>query len=165
MSATGRPGGLTVLAILNFILAALGLLGVLAVLGGSAALDLVPAPTEAQLSEMSEAERAESEKSQQEIAQARAILTDPMVRLFGALEALPALLLALAGIGYLRQRKGLGRGVGNLYAVVKLALEVGSMVLIQVDQPTPAITHVFGFLYPVLTLYLLNVTFRDDFHS
>jgi hypothetical protein len=72
-------------------------------------------------------------------------------------------LMVVAGVGYLQQRRTMGRRIGNLASltmIVAVALE--QSVLSGTDGG-------FGFrtfasvLYPMLSLFLLNTTFKADF--
>jgi hypothetical protein len=64
-----------------------------------------------------------------------------------------------AGVGYLGQKRFLGRTLGNTYAI--LALGNATFSLLALHQEFGIMTIV-GLIYPVLTLALLNSTFRDD---
>ena len=58
----------------------------------------------------------------------------------------------------------LGRTMGNLYAVVSIIL--GIVGIVSVDEDLGGgfgLASLIGFIYPVLTLFLMNVTFKEDF--
>lgn len=67
-------------------------------------------------------------------------------------------LLITSAVGYLGQKRFLGRSLGTAYAVVAV---LGSVVGLATGQPF-GISTVIGLVYPVLTLILLNTTFKDD---
>jgi len=72
------------------------------------------------------------------------------------------ILLIVAGVGYLKMRRW-GRVSGNLYAIVSVVAGLlGALI-------TPAelgggfsITTIIGLVYPLLTLFFLNITFKED---
>ena len=72
-------------------------------------------------------------------------------------------LLLLSGIGYLKQKKFLGRIIGNLYAVITIISSVISGIIFPSDLGGGFnIMTIVGLIYPVLTLILLNTTFKED---
>jgi NADH:ubiquinone oxidoreductase subunit 6 (subunit J) len=80
------------------------------------------------------------------------------------LTVLQSVLLLLSGIGYLQQKRFLGRTLGIVYAL----LAIGFAVLAAMAMPEEigggfALGTIVGLVYPVLTLLLLNVTFKHDF--
>ena len=137
MAEGRRPGGLTALAVLNFVfggLGALGLLAIYALLGG--------------VKVMAEASGAK--------------FTPPsagVIYLSLLVGAISICLMIAAGVGYLQQKRVLGRGVGTAYAIVSLISTVISIVGIRNGF---GIGTIIGLIYPVLTLILLNTTFKDD---
>lgn len=153
MNEGKRPGGLTALAVINFVLGALAILGILVLIGGSAVLDVVDIPEE----DMTAQDR-------QELEEARQVMKDPAVRALSGLDGLKGLLLVVSGIGYLQQKKLLGRGLGNATALASLALAVATAIML---AGTPGggfgLLFIIGIVYPVLTLFFLNVTFKEDF--
>ena len=76
-------------------------------------------------------------------------------------EPLLAVLLILTGIGYLGQKRVMGRILGTVYAIVSLA----ATGLLYYFGPRAGwgILLMVGAIYPLLTLILLNTTFREDF--
>lgn len=135
-----RPSGLTALAVFNFIF---GGLGAITSLIGLATVDL----TIKVLKEQSE------------------VTGDP-VPSAGLLYSLilvgmvTAGLLITSGVGYLGLKRVTGRIVGNAYAaaaLVGISLELGLMPY------AFTINGLIGFVYPLITLFLLNVIFRKDF--
>jgi len=134
-----RPAGLTALAVMNFIFAAifgLSALSGLVVLGTHGAL---PGREAAALHETA----------------ALMAVIGPWL-LAGGL--ITALLLLLSGFGYLHQRLVQGRYLGNAYAILALALL--AMTIHTDHRPFSAFT-VTPLVYPLVTLALINVFFRD----
>lgn len=137
MAEGKRPGGLTALAVLNFVfggLGAIGLLAIYALLGGAKAL------TEASGGKF-----------------------DPpssgVIYLSLLLGTISVILLIASGVGYIQQKRFLGRGVGTAYAIVSLVSTVVGIVGIRNGF---GIGTIIGLIYPVLTLILLNTTFKED---
>src|SRR5215470_13231357 len=103
MAQGKRPGGLTALAVLNFVfggLGAIGLLAIYALLGGGKAI-------------------ADSAGKLE--------ISAGGIYLSLLLGAVGVCLLIASGVGYLKQKRVLGRGVGNAYAIISLAGQVVSL--------------------------------------
>ncbi len=130
-----RPGGLTALAVLNFIFGGLGLLSIL---GWVLMLGL--------FGEV-------AKKAMEQIPEAG------IIYLMILLSLVETGLLLASGAGYLGQKKFLGKILGSVYGIVGL-VEVGLRIALAKDFGFMAI---FGLIYPVLTLVLLNTVFKDDF--
>jgi len=149
MNEGKRPGGLTALAIINFILAGLSSLSLFGMVALFGLIDTMP--TE----KMDEAQRAQMEAVQN--------MGMPTLVLIVVLTLLSGVLLLLSGIGYLKQKKVLGRLVGNIYA---LSAIVGSLVSGLLFKPELGggfhFGTIIGLIYPILTLALINTTFKDD---
>lgn len=135
-----RPSGLTALAVFNFIF---GGLGGLTSLFGLATVEL----------------------QRETLAKSSEITGDPvpsaglMYGLF-ALGMLTSGLLITSGVGYIGLKRVTGRLLGNAYALAALAtiaLQLGLM------SYAFTINELIGFVYPLITLFLLNVIFRKDF--
>jgi len=133
-----RHGGLTALAVLNFVFGGIGAIGCVLGLG---ALALI---REA----MVQSEAAGIKYEGQSMTVAYAVL---------ALSAVGALLLIVSGVGYLKQKKFLGRTLGTLYALLSLA---GTGLTIATAGA--GLTTVLFAVYPLLTLILLNSSFKED---
>ncbi|HEY1558854.1 MAG TPA: hypothetical protein VGF94_28720 [Kofleriaceae bacterium] len=134
-----RPGGLTALSIFNF------------VFGGLAGLvNLISLAT---LGMFYDKMVEQSQHSGQPIPSKALLYT------LSALAVVRAALLITAAIGYLGQRKFLGRTLGNTYAVLAL----GSIAF-EISQAPQSISpfNLVEFVYPLITLFLLNVIFRKD---
>jgi hypothetical protein len=149
MNEGKRPGGLTALAIINFILAGLSSLSLFGMVALFGLIDTMP--TE----KMDEAQRAQMEAVQN--------MGMPTLVLIVVLTLLSGVLLLLSGIGYLKQKKVLGRLVGNIYAISAI---VGSLVSGLLFKPELGggfhFGTIIGLIYPILTLALINTTFKDD---
>ena len=130
-----RPGGLTALAVLNFVFGGLGALGLIALFGMVALV--------------SNAVSAAGGEAPGVGAIYAAI----------ALSLLGVLLLILSGIGYLGQKKFLGRTLGTVYGVVSIASSIISIVMLHSGF---GFGTIIGLVYPVLTLYLVNMTYKDN---
>ena len=129
-----RPGGLTALAVLNFVFGGIGVLGVLAAAALFGAVN--------QLSE--------------------GAVVDEMGAGVGMFQfilmALSAGLLIVSGVGYIGQKRVMGRMMGNFYGVTSIANNGLSLV----NGAEFSFFTIIGLVYPVLTLILLNTTFKED---
>jgi hypothetical protein len=142
MAEGKRPGGLTALAVLNFVFAGLGLLALLALF---ALLSVVEHGTHA-------AEMNDSLAKNSSIGSGAlyGLIILGLVRM--------AIMLA-AGVGYLGQKRFLGRTLGTVYGVLAL---VDTALGIALVKNGFGIGTLIGLVYPVLTLILVNTTFKDD---
>lgn len=168
-----RPGGLTALAVINFIFGgfdALGFMGSLIVLAG---IGQQPehsqpetSPPGASASEEAPTEEEKSEKERERERQEREAerVTRLAVKL-GLVNSLLAGLLIASGVGYLKQGRILGRYLGNAYAICSIGTTVLALVLLRSDLPGSGFTplSLLALIYPLVTLGLLNTTFRHDF--
>jgi hypothetical protein len=149
MSEEKRPGGLTALAVINFVFSGWGFIGLLGLAALFAFIGKIPTEN------MQEHERAPIEALQN--------LGLHMLIFIFALSLISNVLLLLSGIGYLKQKKFLGRAIGNIYAVIAIISSVFSGQLFPSELGGGFnIMSIIGLIYPVLTLILLNTTFRDD---
>ena len=137
MSSGQRPGGLTALGVINLIFGGFNALGILAM---AALLTVIDTATEGEITEaMQEQPGAE------------------LIWVNIALGIILTVLLILSGIGYLGQKKVLGRYMGNAYGILGL---IG--VALQLTVQSFGIGSIVGMVYPVLTLIFINTTFKDD---
>lgn len=137
MSDGQRPGGLTALAVLNFVF---GGLGALSVLGG--------------LALMLHADNLSEGRLSAEIAKQPGA---GLLLLNVVLSLATVTLLIVSGVGYLGMKRMLGRTMGNLYAVVSLATSAIGIMVAGFGFLT-----IIGLVYPLLTLALINGTFKED---
>jgi len=167
-----RPGGLTALAVFNFIGVGVDVLGIITVLGmivfGGKLADIAERGFRKQAEARAREEGRDPATADVEPDQQRALAvmrnyeggSGPILQAVG-LVACTGLLLA-AGIGYLRQRRW-GRILGNIYAIVAVATVLQQMRVVPPEYGGGLrFAALIGFLYPVVTLYLLNSTFRED---
>lgn len=129
-----RPGGLTALAVLNFVFGGIGALGVLAAAALFGAVNQV----------------------------SEGALVDEMGAGVGMFQfilmALSAALLIVSGVGYIGQKRVLGRMMGNFYGITSIANNGLSLA----NGGEFSFFIIIGLIYPVLTLILLNTTFKED---
>jgi hypothetical protein len=131
----GRPGGLTALAVLNFIFGGLGAIGFLIMAAVLTAIDKFLAE----------------------------LPGSPSVAVFYLsvlISGINVVLLITSGVGYLGQKKFLGKTLGNVYGLLSL---IGTAVTLGLLRIPFSIFNIIGLIYPVLTLALLNTVFKDDF--
>jgi hypothetical protein len=153
MASDKRPGGLTALAVINFVLGGLSLLGAL----GLAVL--VPLLGMA-------IEQASQEMPPEQVAQMEALaeMSGPLFVVLLLISFVSAILLIVSGVGYLKLKKFLGRTLGNAYAVISIVYAIGAALLMPVEIGGGFnIMAIVGLIYPVLTFILLNTTFKEDF--
>lgn len=150
MSEGKRPGGLTALAIINFILAGIGIIGLL----GLVALFAVFS---------SDAELSDQAMQQIKKAFEEAGVGVGIFAVICGISLVTYILLLLCGIGYLKQKKFLGRIVGNIYALLSIGTNIFWALMIPTDGGGGFhLGTIFGLIYPVLTLILINSTFKED---
>jgi hypothetical protein len=138
MAEGKRPGGLTALAVLNFVFGGIGAIGSLLGLLGLSVL------------------REAAKSVEAHGGKAEVNLTLLMVGLL--FMAGGAFLLITAGVGYLKQKRFMGRTLGTVYALVSLA---GTGLGIASGNGIGIGTIIFS-VYPILTLIMVNTTFKDD---
>ena len=154
MSENKRPGGLTALAVINFILGGLSLLGALAL------AVLIPFLGSGAF------EQATQNMSPEETAQMEALanMSGPLFIVLVGVSFVCAVLLIASGVGYLKLKQFLGRTLGNAYAIISIVYAVAAGMLLPVAAGGGFnIMTIVGLIYPVLTLILLNTTFKEDF--
>ena len=148
MNQSKRPGGLTALAVLNFIFSAWGLISIM---GMITMLVL--------FSKMAE-HMDEKARAQWEALQA---LGWPILIGLLVVSAVSSILLLLSGIGYIKQKKFLGRALGNTYAILAIISGVVSALIMKPEIGGGfTISSIIGLIYPLLTIILLNSTFKED---
>jgi hypothetical protein len=152
MSSGNRPGGLTALAVINFVF---GGLGCLSALGMIVLIPLLGQIT-AQAGDIPPEQAAQLEALQE--VGAGIFIT------IGVLSIITAALLIISGIGYLKLKKVLGRTVGNAYGILGIASTLATMLWLPaaLGGGSFGIGTIIGLIYPVLTLVLINTAFKDD---
>lgn len=144
MSEDGkRPGGLTALAVLNFVfggLGAIGLIGIFALIGAAEHVVVTSGAT------TSGATTSTTTTTSTSIGYTYLLLA-----------TLTSGLLIASGVGYLGLKKFLGRTLGNAYGIISLAYSA-----MGISVAGFGIMTMIGLVYPLLTLALLNTTFKDD---
>lgn len=149
MNEEKRPGGLTALAVINFVFSGWGFIGLLGLAAFFAFIGIMPT-----------GDMPEPQKTQFEAFKDMGVYV--FVIIF-VLSLISSVLLLLSGIGYLKQKKFLGRTIGNIYAVIAIGTSIFSGKLFPSELGGGFnIGSIIGLIYPVLTLILLNTTFRDD---
>lgn len=153
MSEGKRPGGLTALAVLNFVFGGLGILGVLALWALYALVSgAVKVASEA-------AKGTDGAQAAQAVTQA-VNTSSAIVLLLLILSLITVILLIVSGVGYLGQKKFTGQRLGTIYAIISIAHTVMNLVLLNSGF---GFLTILGLTYPALTLFLLNTTFKEDF--
>lgn len=149
MTEGKRPGGLTALAVINFVFSGWGFIGLLSLAAFFALIGKIPTD-----------KMQESQKAQIEAFQNAGLAV--FIFIF-ALSIITNVLLLVSGIGYLKQKKFLGRMIGNTYAVIAIvsAIVYGMMWPREMGGSFNIATMI-GLIYPVVTLILVNTTFKDD---
>jgi hypothetical protein len=72
---------------------------------------------------------------------------------------LDSVLLLASAVGYLQRKRVLGWVAGNGYAVVAL---FSTCLHIAISPDDFTILGLWNFIYPLITLFLVNVVFRED---
>jgi len=144
-----RPGGLTALAVINFIFAGFSFFGLIGIATMST-MSKIP------MDGMTEAQKTQFAAFQN---------MGQSVFIFIILSSLVSfILLLISGIGYLRLKKVLGRIVGNVYGIIGIIGVIVNVAMYPKELGGGfGISSIIGIIYPLLTLILLNSTFKDDF--
>ncbi|MDA1195586.1 MAG: hypothetical protein O2894_10435 [Planctomycetota bacterium] len=143
MSEAKRPGGLTALAVINFIFCAFELLSALGAVFLAVFIDKVD-----------EGSTEDGNNMRQAIEDAGGM---EWIWASAAASSILAVLLLMAGIGYLQQKRFLGRTVGTAYALLALAFYFTYAGFGRFD-----FSLLIDIVYPALTLLMLNLMFKDD---
>lgn len=168
-----RPGGLTALAVFNFVGAGLDLIGLLGVIalvafGGKFADEAergakVNATRRAKAAGLDPGEAEFTAEERDAIGRLRMYerLGPLAIGQMAGLVACAGLLVA-AGVGFLRQRRW-GRVLANIYVLVSVASAILDMRLVPPEYGGGfRFAALLAFLYPALTLFFVNGTFRED---
>ena len=142
-----RPGGLTALAVLNFVFAGLAFLGVIGLLI---------------IFKLADMESANNTPQNRAVMEAFKNLGVGVYALMVAASVISGTLLLIGGIGYLKSRRW-ARLVGNLYAAITIADSIVSAVMMPSELGGGMqIGTIINLVYPVLTVILVNTTFKND---
>jgi len=139
MALGKRPGGLTALAVLNFVFGGIGALASLLAFGG---LSLVKEA-------IHQAEQNGMKYEGQSLSMAYVSV---------AVTGVCALLLIISGVGYIKQSRVAGRTVGNLYGLAS----IGGTVLSAATGGGIGAFSILFLVYPLLTLILINSAFKAN---
>lgn len=146
-----RPGGLTALAVLNFVFAGLSLLGVLGLIVVVAMADRLKS--------------IGHDPQDRAALEAVEHMSMGLWALLVASAAVATALLITSGIGYLKMRRW-GRRIGNVCALLTISVSLAEVVVIPSELGGGFnIGTIINLVYPLLSLYFLNVTFKDDLTS
>jgi hypothetical protein len=181
-----RPGGLTALAIINFVVALLQIMEGAGELMMPVLLPMAVQQAEKEAeAESRAASRAAAEtmasgtpsaesrprdrNAKKKLEQLKAGIAKAnehrvLIMLAGAIAVFFGVILALSGIGYLKLKKFLGKTLGTVYAVLEIVW--GVVVVSYVSGALGedfTIWGVISFIYPVVTLVCLQVIFKHDF--
>ena len=148
MEEKTRPGGLTALAVINFILAFLYIIssGLTAV--SFIFIDSIP------LGNMSEAQVTRIEAIKQLGTGESVFMLAPSL--------IAGIILILAGIGYLKQKKVLGWLMGNIYAAIIILSTVLSPIILSPAFKSGPVSLIIALAYPVITIGLINFLYKKD---
>jgi ABC-type transport system involved in multi-copper enzyme maturation permease subunit len=139
-----RPGGLTALAVFNFLGAATALLGTLGYVMAMGAGDQLVGE--------------EQQEAQRELSELSSLGTPTLLALIVATLLVAGLQVA-SGIGFLKMRYVLGWVLGFVYGTASLAL-TWIVPLLRGSATAAVLQQVF---YPVVVMTLLATVFRGDF--
>lgn len=153
-----RPGGLTALAVLNFVFAGLGILGVLALAALMTAGSAIVAGAQKAADAMAE------QGGEAAVAAAAASSAMGQVSAIGwlvvILSIINIVLLFISGVGFLKQSKGKGQKVAMIYGIFGIATTILNLVIFSTGFGFSAI---IGLIYPVLLIVLPMTVFKDAF--
>lgn len=154
MTEGKRPGGLTALAVINFIWGGINVL----ILLGLVAVVLI-------LTKGADSGDAKMAEAQQKIAEAWDKIGRGVLYAMVGFAVVNVTLLISSGIGYLKQKKVMGRGLGTAWALLSIASTGVEMMLVSDEARGggAGLGVLIAIVYPVLTLILLNTTFKHDF--
>jgi len=162
-----RPGGLTALAVLNFVFGGFGIIGgLMAMLVGG-----VASSAGGSLDKLAEAARQAARESAQRSGDADAIEAanrlapaaqeaSTLFYILGIFALVTAGLLIVAGVGYLKQSKKTGWMFGNVYGIAAIIIVFLQIAMVGIGF---GIGTILGLAYPIVTLALLNTTFKNSF--
>jgi hypothetical protein len=144
----GCPGILTTLAVINFIIAFVYIVAIGLTAVSLAFIDNIP------LDNLGEAQTARIEAMGQLSAGEYAFMLGPTI--------IAAILLLLAGIGYLKQKKVLGWAMGNAYAAVMILSTIISPFILPPALKGGIVSIIIALAYPIITLALINFVYKKN---
>jgi hypothetical protein len=161
--AGARPGGLTALAVLNFVFGGFGIIGGLITLAAGSVVSSAGSLSD----ELADFGRRAAERSgdpnilegMNRIAPEASSLSG-MFYLLGILGLLLAAFLIVAGVGYLKQSKKIGYLFGNIYGIAAIIVVVLQIAMVSAGF---GFMVILGLAYPIVTLALLNTVFKESF--
>ena len=159
-----RPGGLTALAVLNFVFGGFGIIGGLITLlaGGvvSSSGDFSKEFARGMRRAAAESNDPNAAEIANKLAGGDASSLGMMFYILGILGLILAAFLIVAGVGYLKQSKGKGWMFGNIYGVSAVIV-----VFLQIAMLGAGFGFgvILGLAYPIITLALLNTSFKNSF--
>ena len=163
MAEGKRPGGLTALAVLNFVFGGISLL---LLIGGFALLGLAKTGTDALENELNKdpemAKLMEESEDGKELQEAMGEVDKAfgLVAIYLLIGTVITALLITSGIGYIGQKKMLGLKMGMAYGIASI---LGTVFNLATGFSEFGIMTIIFMIYPVLTLILLSTTFKEDF--
>ena len=154
-----RPGGLMAMAVLNFIFGGINaIVGLLALVAAA----FVGAVTTGGSAVLNEAARNSGDPAAQKALQdmsAHGGQVAGLIILAALIMLVCAAMLIVSGVGYLKMKRTAGYVMGHVYAIVSI---VGSILGVAGGGGFGFGTIV-GLAYPVLTIALLNTSFKKYF--
>jgi len=158
-----RPGGLTALAVINFVFGGFGILGGL----WNLLFGAVASSAENWSEELGRAGRQAAERTGDPNILEGMNRIAPQVQaasgafyFLGIMGLILAAFLIVAGVGYLKQSKKKGYMFGNIYGIAGIIVAILSMLMLPWILGFGA---VLGLAYPIVTLALLNTVFKESF--
>ena len=146
-----RPGGLTALAVLNFVFGGLAVIGAIGWMALAAAAQVVVSGTEEIGRQLGGAAAA------REVVKA----VGPNMALLWVcvlLNFVAAAMLIVSGVGYMKMSRTSGYVMGHVYAIVAIV----SNILVMVNSMF-GFMAILGLAYPIITIALLNTVFKKCF--
>jgi|GEM_PF-680326 len=159
-----RPGGLTALAVLNFVFGGFGIIGGLMALAvGSVASTASNWSDELGNAAREAARRsgdAEAIDAMNKIVAPAAQEVSGMFYILGIAGLILAAFLIVAGVGYLKQSRKVGWLFGNIYGVAAIIVVILQIAMLGAGF---GFMVILGLAYPIVTLALLNTVFKTSF--
>jgi len=159
-----RPGGLTALAVLNFVFGGLGIIGGIFVtfLGGlfSSAGNMSDEFGKAIRQGARNTGDARAVQAANELVGKGADEASAFFYILGVFALITASLLIVAGVGYLKQSKKSGWLFGNIYGIAAIVITFLQVTVVGIGFGA---FEILGLAYPIVTLALLNSVFKESF--